>query len=124
MGGKKVFVSFDFDNDKVVKEFVIGQSKLQDSPFTVVDTSLKEAAPESTWQSKARLAIRRSDVVMVMVGRYTHRAPGVLKEVRMAREEGKPIFQVIGYKNGVYTAVAGAGRLYRWNWPTLKSLLS
>jgi hypothetical protein len=29
---KRVFVSFDFDNDKILKEFIIGQSKLPDSP--------------------------------------------------------------------------------------------
>ena len=27
---KKVFVSFDFDNDKVLKDFIIGQSRLAD----------------------------------------------------------------------------------------------
>lgn len=124
MAIKRVFVSFDFDHDKIVKDFVIGQSKLPDSPFTVIDTSLKEAAPEKTWEDKARVAIKRSDAVMVMVGRYTHKAPGVLKEVRMAREEGKPIFQVIGYKDGNYTAVPNAGRLYRWNWTNLKQLLA
>jgi len=31
-----------------------------------------------------------------MVGRYTNSAPGVLQEVRIAREEGIPIVQVIG----------------------------
>jgi hypothetical protein len=124
MTKKRVFVSFDFDHDKIVKEFVIGQSRLPDSPFTVIDTSLKEAAPEATWEDKARLAIRRSDLVMVMVGRYTHRAPGVLKEVKMARDEGKLIVQIIGYKDAEYTAVPNAGRLYRWNWQNLKNLLA
>ena len=46
MAKKKVFVSFDFDNDKVLKEFIIGQSKLSDSPFEVSDHSLKEEKPE------------------------------------------------------------------------------
>lgn len=124
MSKKRVFVSFDFDNDKKLKDFVIGQAKLPDSPFQIVDLSLKEAAPMKTWQDKARAAIKRSQVVMVMVGPKTHRAPGVLKEVRMAREEGIPIFQVIGYKNGNYTAVPNAGRLYRWNWDNLKKLLA
>ena len=124
MASKRVFVSFDFDHDKIVKDFVIGQSKLPDSPFTVIDTSLKEAAPEATWEDKARIAITRSDAVMVMVGRYTHKAPGVLKEVQMARDAGKPIFQIIGYKDGDYTAVPNAGRLYRWSWANLKQLLA
>ena len=123
MAKKRLFVSFDFDNDKRLKDFVIGQSRLPDSPFEVIDTSLKEAAPMKTWEDKARLAIRRSDLVLVIVGPKTHRAPGVLKEVAMAREAQVPIVQMIGYKDGEYTAVPNAGRLYRWNWDNLKKLL-
>ena len=123
MAKRRVFVSFDFDNDKVLKDFVIGQARLPDSPFEVIDTSLKEAAPMKTWEDKARLAIRRSAIVLVMVGENTHRAPGVLKEVEMAREEGVPIVQVIGYRDGNYTSVPNAGRLYAWNWENLKKLL-
>ena len=123
MAKKRVFVSFDFDNDKVLKDFIIGQSRLADSPFEVIDTSLKEAAPMKTWEDKARLAIKRSDIVVVMVGPKTHSAPGVLKEVAMAREAEISIVQVIGYKDGNYTAVPNAGRLYTWNWPNLKNLL-
>jgi hypothetical protein len=59
-----------------------------------------------------------------MVGRQTHRAQGVLLEVAMAREEGVPIVQIIGYKDGDYTAVPNAGRLYAWNWDNLKRLLT
>jgi len=123
MAKKRVFVSFDFDNDKMLKDFIIGQSKLTDSPFEVIDTSLKEAAPMKTWEDKARVAIKRSDIVVVMVGPSTHKAPGVLKEVAMARDEEIHIVQVIGYKDGNYTAVPDAGRLYAWNWDNLKKLL-
>jgi hypothetical protein len=41
----RVFVSYDFDNDKVLKDFIIGQAKLNDSPFEVQDYSLKEGGP-------------------------------------------------------------------------------
>ena len=123
MAKKKAFVSFDFDNDKALKDFIIGQARNPDSPFEVVDTSLKEAAPMKTWEDKARAAIKRSDIVIVMVGPNTHRAPGVLKEVKMAREEAVKIVQVIGYRDGNYTAVPDAGRLYSWNWDNLKKLL-
>jgi len=120
---KRVFVSFDFDNDKVLKDFIIGQARLPDSPFEVVDTSLKEAAPMKTWEEKARAAIRRSNIVLVMVGSDTHKAPGVLKEVAMARDEDIPVVQFIGYRDGDYTPVPDAGRLYAWNWENLKKLL-
>jgi len=123
MPKKRVFVSYDFDNDKALKDFVVGQARLPDSPFEIIDFSLKEAAPLKTWEEKAQAAIRRSEIVLVMVGRYTHRASGVLKEVRIAREEGIPIVQVIGYREGDYNPVPDAGRLYRWNWENLKKLL-
>ena len=123
MAKKRVFVSFDFDNDKVLKDSIIGQSRLQDSPFEVIDHSLKEAAPESDWEERARRAIKRSEIVLVMVGPYTHRASGVLKEVAIAREEEIKIVQVIGYRDGDYKPVPNAGRLYSWNWENLKTLL-
>ena len=122
MAKKKVFVSFDFDNDKILKEFIIGQAKLADSPFEIIDTSIKEAAPMKTWEDKARAAIRRSDLVIVMVGSSTYRAPGVLKEVAMCREEGKPIAQIIGYRDSSPTPVPNAGRMYKWEWERLKNL--
>jgi hypothetical protein len=124
MGKTRVFVSFDFDNDRVLKDFILGQAKQENSPFEVIDHSLKEAAPERDWEKKAMAAIARSDLVLVMVGAKTHRAHGVLREVAMAREADVKIVQIIGYRDGDYTPVPDAGRLYGWNWPNLKKLLS
>lgn len=124
MSKKRVFVSFDFDNDKVLKDFVIGQARLPDSPFDVVDNSLKEAAPMTTWDEKARSGIKRSEIVLVMVGPNTYRAPGVLKEIRIAHEESVKVVQIIGYKDGDYTPVPNAGPLYKWNWENLKKILA
>lgn len=121
----KLFVSFDFDNDRTLRDFIIGQSKLPDSPFDVADHSLHEAAPEKEWEAKARAAISRSDKFLVMLGPETNKAPGVLKEVLIATELQKPRYQVIGYKNGSETwAVPGAGRTYRWDWENLKNILA
>jgi len=123
MAKKRVFVSFDFDNDKALKDFIIGQARLPDSPFEVIDASLKEADPMKTWQEKARAAISRSDLVLVMVGPGTYRAPGVLNEVQIARAANIPIVQVISHEDGNYPAVPDAGRLHKWNWDNLKNLL-
>ncbi len=121
---KNVFVSFDFENDRVLKDFIIGQSKNPDSPFEVTDVSLKEAAPEKDWEEKAKAKIKSADIVIVMVGPSTHKASGVLKEVKMANELKKKVIQLIGYKNGNYTRVEGAGILYSWDWENLKELLA
>ena len=118
-----VFVSFDFDNDKKLKDFIIGQSRLSDSPFEVIDHSMKEAALERNWEIEAEKRIKRAEVILVMVGPLTYKAPGVLKEVDIAREHDKKIVQIIGYKNGDYKPVPNAGRLYSWNWENLKNIL-
>lgn len=124
MARKRVFVSFDFDNDRILKDFIIGQSRLADAPFEVIDTSLKEEAPQASWEAKAEARIKGSDMVVVMVGGSTHRAPGVLKEVGFARRWDVPIVQIIGYRDSAPTPVANAGRLYSWNWENLKALLN
>jgi hypothetical protein len=120
----RMFISFDYDNDKALKDFLVGQSKKTDSPFEISDWSMKEAAPEEYWEKEAERRISRSDMVIVMVGPKTYNAPGVLKEVRITRRLDKQIYQIIGYKDGDYKPVPDAGRLYRWNWENLKKLLS
>ena len=125
MAKKRVFVSFDFDNDKTLQDFIVGQARLPDSPFEVADHSLKEAPPERDWQAKARGAISRSDIFILMLGPHTRTAGGVLKDVKMANELAKRRFQIIGYRDGSETwAVPGGGRTYRWSWDNLKKLLA
>ena len=124
MAKKKVFICFDFENDKTLKDFIIGQAKNMESPFELSDFSLKEAAPEKEWLDRAHRAISRSDVFIVMLGPKTNKSPGVLKEVKIANELGTTKFQIIGYKEGSETwRVPDAGRVYSWNWKNLKKLL-
>lgn len=120
----RVFVSFDFDRDRALKDFFLGQARLSDSPFDVIDHSLKEAEPQAQWENKARAAIAQCDQVIVILGEHTHQARGVLKEVAMARAACKPILQLIGYRDRACKRVAGAGRAYAWTWDNLNRLLN
>lgn len=124
MPKKRAFISFDFDHDKTCKDFVIGQSKLPESPFDAADWSMKEAAPQRDWKKEAEDRIKRSDVVIVMVGQVTYKAPGVLEEVAMARRNAIKIVQVTCDNDSSPTPVPNAGTLYRWSWDNLKKILS
>ena len=125
MAKTKVFVSFDFDHDRALEKLILGQARLPQSPFEVTDHSLKEATRQSLWEAKARTAISRADVCIVILGPRTKRAPGVRKEIAMALELGKPRFQLIGYPAGTREwAVPGGGRTYRWTWANLERLLA
>ncbi len=121
---KRAFFSFDFDEDQNLKHHMVGQLKLPESSFEAADWSMKEAAPQRNWEQEAEARIRRSDIVVVLVGPRTYRAPGVLKEVAMARRLKKPIVQIIGYHNASPTAVSNAGRLLKWTWPNMSNVLS
>jgi hypothetical protein len=120
---KRVFISFDFDHDKALKDLLIGQARNPGSPFEVIDSSLKEAAPEEGWEEKARDKIHQADLVIVVVGTHTYHAPGVLREVRLARREKKKVIQLIGHKDGPHRRVPGAGILYRWTWENMKKII-
>lgn len=43
---KRVFISFDYDHDVDLKNLLIAQSKNSDSPFEIVDMSIKETIPQ------------------------------------------------------------------------------
>ena len=121
----KVFVSFDFDNDKVLKDFIIGQAKNSDSPFEISDHSLKEEKPEKNWLDHATRAIARADVFIIMLGPHTKTASGVLKELGVATQKDKKKFKIIGYTDGSKDwAVPGGGVTYNWSWDNLKKLLA
>lgn len=50
---KRVFISFDVDNDEGTKTMLAGQAKHDDSPFDFKDASLKEAL-SGDWKEKVR----------------------------------------------------------------------
>jgi hypothetical protein len=91
---KKVFASYDYEHDHQMKAALIEQAKRQDSPFSINDFSLQETQPESNWISKAQSAIAKCYVFIVLLGRNTHSAPGVLKEIRIAKGLEKTRFQL------------------------------
>lgn len=122
MAKKKVFVSFDY-NDKQLKDTLIGQAKLPDSPFSIADFSLQETQPEDRWLSKAQSAIAGCDVFIVLLGNNTHQAPGVLKEMRIAKGLRKKRFQLKPQGKN-FVSVPDAGDVIVWTWKNLKSRLS
>jgi len=121
---KKCFISFDYDNDKALKEFLIGQSKNDDSPFEISDVSIKEAS--SNWKTEATANIKRSDIVIVICGKNTDTASGVSVELFIAQEEGKEYFLLAGYSDGGNKKPKSAkstDKVYKWTWDNLKKLI-
>ena len=121
---KRVFISFDYDNDSALKEFLVGQSRHSDSPFTIADWSIKVASP--TWKAEARRRIRASDLVIVICGKHTDKAVGVAIELTIAQEEGIDYFLLNGYADAIGekpTSAKSTDKIYKWTWDILKTLV-
>ena len=121
MSTLSIFASFEFDKDDKLRGDFFGQAETL-TQYRVRDCSLKEAYPSREWKSKARKAIAKCDVVVVLVGQDTQNAPGVRTEVDIARSLGKFIIQVRPRK-WTYRGVPGLGSPMSWRWKRINKAL-
>lgn len=123
---KKVFISFDFDNDQHLKNFLLGQAKNSKSFFSFSDKSFNRHV-NGDWKKVARNKIRKSDLILFMCGEKTHTATGVTAELEIAKELGKPCYFLKGYKDKRCTLPKGASEwstdVTDWTWKNIETIL-
>jgi len=117
----KVFVSYDYEHDSDMKNNLITESKKPDSPFSINDLSLNTKVPD--WQQKAREAIKKCNIFIVLLRENTHQATGVLREVKMAKQLNKKRIQ-LREKGHCPKPLEDAGDIVAWKWKNLKKWLS
>ena len=125
MAVPRVFPSFDFDHDEELKNALVGQARMENAPFEFADWSLKESV-SGDWEEEARKRIRRSDMLCAICGEHTDTAAGVSAEVRIAREEGKPVHFIRGYSDKTCKLPKAAlpeDRMVPWTWENLVALI-
>jgi hypothetical protein len=122
---KRVFISFDYDNDVNAKIMLAGQAKLPDSPFDFKDASIKDHL-NGDWKEKVKQRMDNVDIVVVLCGEKTHTATGVSAELGIAKEKGKDYFLLAAYSDKSCTkpttALSG-DKIYKWTWDNLKLLI-
>ncbi len=122
---KRVFISFDYDHDSDIKGALVSQAQNDDSPFEIIDMSIKEAIDQK-WKNKARKRIKNCDCVIVLCGYSTNTAKGVTAELTIAQEECVPYFLLCGRNSNNVVKPLGAktsDNIYIWSWKNLKLLL-
>ena len=125
MNKSRTFISFDYDHDSDLKTMLVGQAKNEDSPFSIVDMSIKEPI-DNNWKENARKRIKSCDVVAVICGEKTDTATGVSAELIIAQEENIPYFLLYGRKLKQCTkplAAKASDKMYKWTWDILKQLI-
>lgn len=119
------FISFDFEHDDDLRNLLVGQARHSDSPFNIVNWSLREAIA-GDWKTKIRTRIKRAKVVIVICGKYTHTASGIDVELNIAQEENIPYFLLSGRKEQLCSkpkAAKDSDEIYKWEWDNLKKLI-
>jgi len=122
---QRAFISFDYDHDSDLKTLLVGQSKNEDSPFSIADFSIKEAISKD-WKDKARTKIKGVDVVIIICGEHTDTASGVSAELKIAQEEKVDYFLLKGRKDKTCKKPKSAktsDKIYKWTWDNLKKLI-
>lgn len=125
MAKKRVFISFDYHNDKDCKVLLAGQANLPDSPFDFTDASVNEHLT-GDWKDKVKRRMDNIDVVVVLCGTKTHTAAGVSAELQIAKDKAKSYFLLAAYSDKHCTKPTSASAtdsIYKWNWDNLKKLI-
>ena len=125
MAKKRVFISFDYDYDAGLRNDLVEQSRRADSPFSMVDCSVR-APYDEQWKRKVRGIVRDVDLVIVICGEHTDRADGVAAELSIVQEERKPYFLLRGHRGRHCAKPRNARRedvIHDWNWPGLHNLI-
>ena len=122
---KRIFISFDFDNDEELRDALVGQAKNTDSSFEITDNSVKESM-EGDWKEKVRKRIRMTDLAIFSYRENTDTAKGVAAEMTITCEEQKPYFLLWGRPDGNCKKPSTAlktDEIYKWTWKNLKALI-
>lgn len=112
-GGKKIFITYDYDNDRHYKNMLCAWDKNSAFDFTFHDKSV-DVSVQSRDQAVIRRVvsqrIKESTHLLCVVGENTWRSGWVKWEIEKARELGKPLIAVKTAKsNKKPRALAGGG---------------
>lgn len=123
----RTFVSFDFDNDEAHKNLFIGQAKNSKTPFDIHDWSSKSHLPQNQWESIIYEKINKCNLMVILVGRSTAYATGVIKEINFAITHNVPYFGV--YVDGAnVNSMLPRGlenhRVTSWDWDYIASAIN
>ena len=126
MADPRAFISFDVDHNSTEKVLFAGQAKNSKTPFTIQDWSAKSSMPQSKWEAIVKEKINKCNMLIVLVGKYMASATGVVKEIKMAKDQDVPVL-------GVYVGGAGStrnlptglqrNRTISWNWDSIASAI-
>lgn len=124
MNKKRIFISFAME-DKTLRDFLVGQSRNDKTPFEFVDMSVKQPW-DSSWKTNCRSRIKGCDGVVAIISRNTCNADGQVWEIKCAQEEGIPIFSMYAgeeHKSCRLPQELSGRRIHNWSWSNISNFV-
>jgi len=119
---KRVFIAFAIE-DKRFRDLLVGQAKLDKSPFEFVDLSVKQPW-DANWKTQCRARVKGCDGVVGLILKNTAKADGQLWELECAYDEKVPVMLMwIDEERPSLPALLKDKRINVWSWPNLKSFI-
>lgn len=126
MANPRAFISFDFDNNSGEKLYFAGQAKNSKTPFNIEDWSSKSHLPQDEWEKLIKNKINNCNLLIVLVGKKTYSATGVVKEIEFAKSQNVPIFGVYvdeADSNTILPNGLQRNRTISWNWAGISNAI-
>ncbi len=119
---KRVFIAFAIE-DKNFRDFLVGQSRNDKSPFEFVDMSVKEPWDEK-WKTNCRARVKSCNGVIALISKNTKNADGELWEIACAYDEGVPIMLLwVNAERPQLPALLNDKRVNVWSWDNIKAFI-
>ncbi len=127
MADPRAFISFDFDNNSIEKLLFAGQAKNSRTPFSIEDWSSKTSLPQKEWEDLIKAKINKCNMLIVLIGKKTHTAAGIAKEIEFAESQDIPVFGI--YIDGADASISLPIRLQRnrtidWDWEKIANTIN
>lgn len=122
MANKHIFIAFAVE-DKVFRDFLVGQAKHGKTPFEFVDRSVQEPW-DANWKTNCRRRVKSCDGVVALISKNTAKADGQLWEIRCAYEENIPTMLMwVNTERPALPALIIGKKINVWTWENLDNFI-
>lgn len=121
----RVFISFAIE-DVTLRDFLVGQGRNKNTPFSFVDMSVKQPW-DSMWKTKCRTKIKGCDGMIGIITKNTAKADGQIWELKCAYDEKIPVLLIYGSSDDRprnLPASINDRRIFVWSWDNISTFLN
>ena len=97
MTKKKIYISYDFANDRAFKNELVAASQGEGANFKIANWSMKPENINAKTLKEIKFHISKCDALVILVGENTATSESVKQELDLAKALDKPIIPLLAH---------------------------